>query len=411
MAVLTESIATNTFRSDRSFPSQDGYREALDASFARIASSGEKAVAYFYGRLFAATPRLRGLFPAAMDYQRDRLLCALLQITQRLSNRAALSEYLAQLGRDHRKYGVQAEDYPAVGEALLATFAKFAGDQWTPAAAEGWAATYQQAADIMKAAAEEAAGKTPPWWLAEVTRHEVRAPGLAVITVRPESRLPYQAGQHVSIQTPRWHRVWRPYSVACAPQDSGLLEFHIRAVPGGWVSTSLVRYTRPGDWLILGPAAGTMTADLASRRPLLCAAGGTGLAPMKAILEDVIRAGVPGNRRDIALYVGVRDAKSLYDMEALWRFEQVHPWLRIITAIAERSGAGPCRGPLPSVLLHNLPAGVGDHDAYVAGPAEMVERTVHVLSRAGVPGERLHHDLEALTTGHRIPLAVNGTIR
>src|SRR6266536_777504 len=106
MAVLTESIATNTFRSDRSFPSQDGYREALDASFARVASSGEKAVAYFYGRLFAATPRLRGLFPAAMDYQRDRLLCALLQITQRLSNRAALSEYLVQLGRDHRPPGV-----------------------------------------------------------------------------------------------------------------------------------------------------------------------------------------------------------------------------------------------------------------------------------------------------------------
>ena len=404
--MLTRSIATNSLRSKQQ-PRQDAGSDPIATSFAAIGRCGEKAVAYFYGRLFAENPRLRALFPAAMDYQRDRLLRALVKITKSLDDEAALGTYLEQLGRDHRKYGVQRGDYPAVGKALLATFQKFAGDAWTPAAAAAWAATYKRAADIMIAAAEEAAEQMPPWWPAEVTAHEIRAPGLAVLTVRPESRVPYQAGQHVSIQTPRYHRVWRPFSVACAPRDDAQLVFHVRAIPGGWVSTSLVRHTRPGDGLIIGPAAGTMTADPQSKRPLLCAAGGTGLAPMKAILEEVIRGGSPGQRRSIDFYFGARDADNLYDLEALWELEQRHPWLRIVTTVADRSASSPTHGLLPDVLARALPI-AGDQDAYVAGPLAMVQRTARVLRRAGIPRERLHHDLAALTSGYSVPFSIEG---
>ncbi len=372
-------------------------------AFARLGETGEKGVAYFYGRLFAANPHLRGLFPASMDYQRDRLMRALVRITESLSNQGALDEYLAQLGRDHRKYGVEAEHYTPVGQALLATFAKFAGDAWTPAAADAWLATYQHAAEVMIKAADEATAHTPARWRAEVVQHDRRGRDLAVVTVQPESPVPYQAGQHLSVQTARWLRVWRPYSVANAPSEDGRIQLHIRAVTGGWVSTALVQYTKPGDGLILGPAAGTMTAPPPSAQPMLCAAGGTGLAPIKAIVEETIRGASPGDRRPVQLYVGVRSAGDLYDMGDLWFFQKCHPWLDIITVVEQRFGGGPGRGRLHEVIarqapLDDMPA------AYLAGPAAMVERTLQVLTTAGLPGAQIRHDLAALRARGNLPM-------
>jgi hypothetical protein len=60
-------------------------------------------------------------------------------------------------------------------------------------------------------------------------------------------------------------------------------------VPGGWVSNALVHYAEPGTELILGPALGTMYLSLAGQRDLLFVAGGTGLSPVKAIIEQALR--------------------------------------------------------------------------------------------------------------------------
>jgi ferredoxin-NADP reductase len=84
----------------------------------------------------------------------------------------------------------------------------------------------------------------------------------------PDQPLPHEPGQHVSVQTARWPRVWRPYSVACRPREDGLMTFHVKAVPGGWVSNALVDHAEPGDDLILGPALGTMTLRPAGDRDL-----------------------------------------------------------------------------------------------------------------------------------------------
>jgi len=96
---------------------------------------------------------------------------------------------------------------------------------------------------MIRAAEEDTA---PAFLVAEVVDHEYCGHGIAVLTVAPDKTLPYQAGQHVTVQTARWPRVWRPYSVACRPRDDGLLSFHVKAVPGGGVSTALVHHTPPG---------------------------------------------------------------------------------------------------------------------------------------------------------------------
>ena len=159
---------------------------------------------YFYGHLFVAEPEIGSMFPAAMDAQRHRFYRALYRIVVTRDER--LHEYLGELGRTHRKFGVRKEHYAAFRTALLAAANRFtppgsaAGDA---AAKTAWLADFDRAAELMIAAADADAAHAPAWWTAEVTAHEQRTPQVAVLTVRPADPFPYLPGQHLSVQTPR----------------------------------------------------------------------------------------------------------------------------------------------------------------------------------------------------------------
>ena len=284
----------------------DAAMTAVRVTFARLAEAGDEAAAYFYGWLFSRRPELRELFPPAMDEQRDRLLRALTRIVDSMSTPEEMASYLGQLGRDHRKYDVEPSMYMAVGAALVATLRAFAGAAFTPEAEEAWTQIYTAASSIMIRSAEDDSARSPSSWPAEVVACEERGPGIAVLTIAPDQELPFQAGQHITLQHPRWPHVWRPYSIAGCPRDDGLIRIHVKAVPGGWVSNTLVYRTEPGDEVILGPALGTMTLPAAADRDLLCVAGGTGLSPVKAITEQVIKESGDRLRRRVYLYYGAR---------------------------------------------------------------------------------------------------------
>ncbi|GGK90077.1 oxidoreductase [Sphaerisporangium melleum] len=362
----------------------------IKESFSLIEPVMGKAVAYFYGRLFAESPQLRGMFPPAMDVQRDRLFAALARIVWSLDSPGSLDAYLGQLGRGHRKYGVLAEHYTAVGNALLATIRRFSGASWTTEIETAWVAAYTTAANIMIGAAEAEAGSSPAWWPAEVTDHELRTPEIAVITLRPGLPMPYVPGQYVDLQVSRWPRVWRTYSIANAPRPDNSLRLHVRAVHGGWVSTALVSHTRIGDTVLLGPPAGTMAPpqdDEARARDILCVAGGTGLAPLKAVIEHVIASGA---RPNIHLLYGARTAAELYDLPELLRMAAGYPWLRVLPVVSGEPGHDGMHGLLPDVVgrFHSF----AEHEVYVCGPPAMVEQTVCRLRHDGVPPERIHRD-------------------
>jgi NAD(P)H-flavin reductase/hemoglobin-like flavoprotein len=356
-------------------------------SFAHIEPFADKAAAYFYGRLFAENPRLRALFPPMMDAQRERLFHALTKIVWSLDSPDALAAYLGRLGQDHRKFGVLSEHYDAVGRALIAAIRAFSGDAWTTEVEAAWVTAYGTAAGLMIQAAEESAATTPPWWIAEVVGHERRTGDIATLTVRPGQRLDHTAGQYVTVQTSRWPRVWRPYSIANAPREDGTLRFHVRALPAGWVSGALVRDTRLKDTLLLGPPMGGMTLDPESGRDLLLVAGGTGLAPLKAITEQVI---MTGRHRDVHLLVGARTERDLYDLSDLRLLESTYPWLHVVPVVSEDPAFDGMRGTVAEALerFHDW----DDHDVYVAGPAAMISQTVDRLQRLGVPPARIHHD-------------------
>ncbi|MFE0463076.1 globin domain-containing protein [Kitasatospora sp. NPDC058965] len=360
----------------------------LRSSFALVQEHGDKLTGHFYATLFLHHPEVRQLFPPAMDLQRDRLFRALAGAVRMIDRPEELGTFLAQLGRDHRKYGVTTEHYAAVGEALLATLRTFAGEAWNERLEHLWGSAYQQIAAAMSGAAEAEAGSTPPSWLAEVVGHELRAPDLAVLTLRPDAPFPYRAGQYTTVETARWPRVWRPYSIANAPRRDGLLTLHVRAVPAGWVSNALVHHTRVGDVLRLGPGRGSMVLPERPARRVVCVAGGTGLGPIKALVEEMIARHRP---LTLHLFVGVRRESELYDLQALRQLAGVFPRLLLVPVVSEEIGFAGVQGRLPEVVPAQ--GHWNEHEVFVAGPDEMVVSMVEQLHRSGVPGDRLHYDL------------------
>src|SRR5688500_15076162 len=104
---------------------------AIRTSWALVEPHTAEVARLFYATLFAHAPQTRELFPVNMEVQRSRLLRALVHVVHMVDNPGDLVPFLEQLGRDHRKFGVLSEHYDAVGHALLAAVAAYAGDAWT----------------------------------------------------------------------------------------------------------------------------------------------------------------------------------------------------------------------------------------------------------------------------------------
>jgi len=351
-------------------------------TMAAIGDVADKVTSYFYALLFVRHPDLRPLFPPAMDAQRDRLLKALLTAAEHIDNTPVLVSYLQNLGRGHRKYGTRPEHYPAVGECLVESLAKYAESVWEPETEAAWVRTYTTISQVMIDAAAVDELRAPAWWQAEVVSHELRTQDIAIITVRPNQPYPFLAGQYASLETPWWPRIWRHYSFASAPRSDGLLSFHVKAIPAGWVSNALVHRAQPGDVVRLGPPAGSMTIDHTRDTGLLCLGGGTGIAPIKALVEDVAEH---GTRRRMEVFYGARTDHDLYDIDTMLRLKQSHSWLEV-RPVVDKHGLL----QLPDAIRTFGPW--DEYDAYLSGPVGMIRSGVDALRGVGIPRERIRHD-------------------
>ncbi|WP_233290082.1 globin domain-containing protein [Kitasatospora sp. MBT66] len=370
--------------------------ELIRTSLAVVEPVADRATAHFYALIFLGHPEIRALFPAAMDVQRDRLFRALLTAARSAGDPEGLRAHLGALGRGHRRYGTLTGHYGPVGECLVAALAKYAGSRWNAETELAWRRVYRLVSSIMIEAAEEAARTSPPWWRGEVVAHERRTPDVAVLTVRPDQAYPYRAGQYTSLETPWWPRVWRHFSFASAPRPDGLLTFHVKAVQAGWVSNALVHRAAPGDVLRLGPAVGGMTLDDTDGGDLLLVGGGTGIAPLRALVEEAAGRGAGG--RSVEVFHGARTPAELYELAALRELADRHRWLTV-RAVLSGPGAGTAEAAAAGLLAGELPEAVArfgpwtGRTAYLSGPPAMVRRTSGVLLRAGLPAERIRHDL------------------
>lgn len=341
---------------------------------------------YFYGMLFALAPETRDLFPANMETQRSRLLRALVHIVQMVDQPATLVPFLRQLGRDHRKFGVITTHYQAVGSALISAIAKYAGDDWTPAVEKAWGEAYSLISTTMLEAAANDDG--PAWWNATVLEHTRLSWDLAIVRVQVDHPVPYRPGQYLSVEVPQRPRLWRYLTPATAPREDGVLEFHVRGVPDGWVSRAIVGHTQLGDTWRLGPPMGRLPVAKTSPRDLLLIAGGTGVAPMRSILDEMAQN---SDNPKVDLFFGGRTAEDLYDLDNLRHLAATNSWLNVVPVLeSEPTVGGVERGTLAEAVTRY--GAWPERDVLVCGSPAMIRATVSRMLVAGTSLERIKYD-------------------
>jgi NAD(P)H-flavin reductase/hemoglobin-like flavoprotein len=357
----------------------------LKESWALVEDRQDRVAAHLYARLFLNNPQLRDMFPVQMTTQRDRLLGALVSAVQAFDDPERFDGYLRSLGRDHRKFYVRPEHYGAVKEALLDALRNNSDELWTSEYEQAWNDVYDAIAAKMIAGAS--GDPNPPYWHAEVLTHERRSSDIAVFTCRPMQALPFRAGQYVSVECPHQPRMWRTYSMANAPRPDDTLDFHVRAVGAGWVSSALVHRLKPGDMVRLAAPMGSMTLDPSSRRDIVFATGGTGLAPVKALLDELSRY---NRTRFVYLFRGGRHREDFYDHRHLDELTERYPWLTIVRSVTDDPEYSGERGTIADVVSRHGPW--DHHDFYVSGSAQMVDVTLRRLAEMRIPSSRIKYD-------------------
>ena len=332
------------------------------------------------------------MFPVQMTGQRDKLVAALGAIVSNVDNLDDVMPLLEQLGRDHRRFSVVTEHYTQLGGSLMATLKRFLGPAWDAELADTWSQAYGLIAKVMVAAAEHHEDVAPAIWEADVLSVERRSVEVAVVEVMPRQRFTYRAGQSVAVEIPQRPRHWRYFSPANAPDPSGRLEFHVQPISGGMVSNALVRQLGRGDTLRMAAPVGQQltVAERGPQSDLLMVAGGTGLAPLRAVLEQIDRKWeTTRSAPRVHLFHGSRMPWNLYDNKRLYELAR-KPWFDYTPVVSEDRSYPGARG-----LVGTVAARSGDwsrRTVLVCGPPAMVLHTVGELKAWGVPAANIRRE-------------------
>lgn len=212
--------------------------------------------------------------------------------------------------------------------------------------------------------------------ITEVRRYSDTTIGFTV-EVDDRGSLAYLPGQYVNIAVPGTD-VTRSYSFSTGP-NAGTLSFLVKVVDGGAMSTYLRERAEVGDRLeFTGPMGSFFLREPA--RPMLLLAGGTGLAPLMAILDTLRENAVD---RPVHLIYGVSSDADLVELDRLRVFAQDLPAFTFEYCVSDPDSAAPRKGYVTG-LIEDGHVNDGDVDVYLCGPPPMVEAVREHLHSTGV---------------------------
>jgi len=226
------------------------------------------------------------------------------------------------------------------------------------------------------------------------------------VQMETEHPLSYTAGQYAEILVPDTAASsagqGRSYSFATAhdPARPHAVDFFIRKVAQGAFTEWLFAKAELGKWLKLrGPYGDFCMRPGAS--PIVCIAGGSGLAPVKALLEQALKD-KQGNRPLVLLF-GARTEQDLYGLDAIDQTRREGPgrflFRPILSHEAESSTWAGRRGLITDHLKALLGERLPDYQAYMCGPPPMIDACVEVFTQGGMPASQIFFD-KFLDSGH-----------
>jgi CDP-4-dehydro-6-deoxyglucose reductase, E3 len=213
----------------------------------------------------------------------------------------------------------------------------------------------------------------------DVVRVQLRLP--------PSAMLNFLPGQYIDVIGAEGLR--RSYSVANAPRADKQIELHIREVPGGAMSRYWFKQAQPNDLLRLRGPLGTFFLRGQTGKDLVLLATGTGIAPVKAILEGLSALPADAQPRSVTVYWGGRRVEDLYWQAPAYPTPPAFRFIPVLSrAPDDWTGA---RGHVQDAMLRDH-AYLADTLVYACGSNAMIHGAQARLHAAGLPDRQFHSD-------------------
>ena len=221
--------------------------------------------------------------------------------------------------------------------------------------------------------------------------HDIKEVTLDLIEPK---EITYKAGQFVQFEVPPYdltpEPVYRAYSMASNPSRKDQIQLEIRLVPEGICTTYVHKYLKEGDKVVFnGPYGEFFMRD--TQREMICIAGGSGMAPIKSILEDMAHK---GNNRKVRYFFGARGRRDLFlldEMKALEDRMENFTFIPVLSEPQEGDNWTGKTGFVTTIVDEYLTSG-DNVEAYLCGSPGMIDACLKVLTNKGVPEELIFFD-------------------
>jgi Na+-transporting NADH:ubiquinone oxidoreductase subunit F len=204
----------------------------------------------------------------------------------------------------------------------------------------------------------------------------------------------FRAGQYIQFQTPEYElsseSVYRAYSCSSNPLQKDRVELEVRLVPNGICTTYVFQYMKEGDEVTInGPYGEFFLRD--TDRNIVFIAGGSGMAPIKSILSGMVEK---GSGRKATYFFGAVSKRDLFLVDEMRELEKKLPNFKYVPALSGPKPEDQWEGEtglITEVLDRHLDGG-NNVEAYLCGSPGMIDASIAVLSKKGIPEELIYYD-------------------
>ncbi len=214
-----------------------------------------------------------------------------------------------------------------------------------------------------------------------------------------EDDITFKAGMYVQLVIPPYDKVkgttQRAYSMSSRPLDNHKVEVLVRLVPGGIATTYVHEHLNEGQSMeLVGPFGEFRRSE--TDAAMICVAGGSGMAPFKSIIHEMIDNNV--TNRDLWYFFGARSLKDMFYMDELRALEREHPWFHFVPALSEPAPEDEWTGEIgliTDVLDRFIKEKIGvetEMEGYLCGSPGMINACNNVMTSNGIALEKIFYD-------------------
>ncbi len=202
-------------------------------------------------------------------------------------------------------------------------------------------------------------------------------------------RLQFLAGQYIEFLLKDGKR--RAFSIANAPHDDGFLQLHIRLIAGGEFTGHVFGAMKEKDILRFQGPYGSFFLREESTKPMILLAGGTGFAPIKALVEHAIHHNIA---RPMEIYWGARNRAGLYLPDLPLEWAAAHSHVRYVPVLSDATEQDAWQGR--TGLVHRAVledhADLSAYQVYACGAPAMIDAARTEFVVRGLPAEEFFAD-------------------